>query len=336
MTKDLIANLEIGDEVRLDIYLSKELNVSRNQIEKLIENNHVFINNKLANKGGLKIKKDDFILINFPEEKKRSENFNLVDFDVPILYEDEYLLVLNKPSGLVVHEASSLDLNEPTLVDWLKSKNYSLSTLNGDERHGIVHRLDRGTTGAIVVAKDNKTHSILSEQLQDRTMGRYYIAVINKPLKEDIIVDAPIGRNPINRLQMAVVDIEKGGRSAKTLFKKYSTSNNNLEEIIVAKLYSGRTHQIRVHLKEIGRNIIGDDLYGFKKDRAKIDTIMLHANTLYFRHPKTDEILFIEAELGFDISKYIKNNFNLEIKDEKIKNIHNLFRVGNSNNRLSI
>ncbi len=315
------------DEVRLDIYLSEKLAVSRNQIEKLIENGRVLINNKIAKKGGLKIKFDDFINVEIPEEQPREKV--TVNFDIPILYEDEYLLVLNKPSGLVVHEAPSLDSKEPTLVDWLKSKNYSLSTINGDERHGIVHRLDRGTTGAIVVAKNNKTHAILSEQLQDRTMGRYYIAIINKPLKDDIVIDAPIGRHPYNRLQMAVLDIERGGRSAKTYFKKYLTSNNNLEEIIVAKLFSGRTHQIRVHLKEIGRNIIGDDLYGFKRERGKIDSIMLHANTLYFKHPQTGEVLFIEAELGSDISKHIKEKFNLEVKDEKIKNIHNLFRSGN-------
>ena len=196
---------------RIDKVLATVLKVSRNQVEKLVKDGLVSVNGKTITKNSVKVLEGDEIAYEFKEAQKREPVE--IDFDVEILYEDDYLLVINKPSGLVVHPAPSV--KEPTLVDWLVKKGISLSTISGEERHGIVHRIDKETTGALVVAKDNKTHEMLSEQLQDKSMGRYYLALIDCPLKEDVIVDKPIGRNPNNRLKM---DVVPHGKAAKTAF----------------------------------------------------------------------------------------------------------------------
>ena len=172
-------------EIRLDIFLTKQLDTTRNQIEQLIKQGFVKIQNKKKVKSGLKLKIGEKIFVTFPEVVK-TEAFK-IDFDIDIVYEDEYFMVLNKPSGVVVHTAASV--KEATLVDWLKSKNISLSTISGQERHGIVHRLDKGTSGLIVIAKTNEAHLNLSKQLENKTMGRYYLAFIDLPLKNDLIVD---------------------------------------------------------------------------------------------------------------------------------------------------
>jgi 23S rRNA pseudouridine1911/1915/1917 synthase len=250
------------------------------------------------------------IIYRFKEVEKRVPIE--VDFDVEVLYEDDYLLVVNKPSGLVVHPAPSV--KEPTLVDWLIQKGISLSTISGEERHGIVHRIDKETTGALVIAKDNKTHEKLSEQLQDKSMGRYYLALIDHPLKEDVIVDKPIGRNPKNRLKM---DVVPHGKEARTAFKKLLTSPHDTE-LITAKLFTGRTHQIRVHLNRLGRHILGDDLYGFKSKRDKIPRVYLHAYLLYLIHPATGETMEFIAPLFDDMRSYLTKYFDTELLEEKL------------------
>jgi len=220
--------------------------------------------------------------------------------------------VINKPSGLVVHPAPSV--KEPTLVDWLIHKGISLSTISGEERHGIVHRIDKETTGALVVAKDNKTHEKLSEQLQDKSMGRYYLALIDCPLKDDTIVDKPIGRNPKNRLKM---DVVPHGKNAKTAFVKLAQTIYDVE-LVAAKLFTGRTHQIRVHLNTLGRHILGDNLYGFKTKRDKIARVNLHAYLLYLVHPHTGEKMEFVAPLFDDMTDYITKYFDQELVDKKI------------------
>ncbi len=177
------------------------------------------------------------------------------------------MMVVNKPSGLVVHPAPSV--KGATLVDWLVSKGVSLSNILGKERYGIVHRIDKNTTGALVVAKTNEAHEKLSFQLRNKSMGRYYLAVIDHPLKESCIVEKPIGRSRKNRYKMDVVN---GGKDSKSAFYKLIQNDDNLE-LIVAKLFTGRTHQIRVHLKSLGRHILGDVLYGFKSKEDTIDRV---------------------------------------------------------------
>lgn len=295
---------------RLDKTLSLELKVSRNQVEKLVKDGLVSVNGKTIIKTSFKVEEGDEITYEFKEAEKREPVE--IDFDVEILYEDDSLLVVNKPSGLVVHPAPSV--KEPTLVDWLIHKGISLSTISGEERHGIVHRIDKETTGALVVAKDNKTHEALSKQLQDKSMGRYYLALIDCPLKDDTVVDKPIGRNPKNRLMMSVVP---EGKTAKTAFVKLLTSPYKVE-LIAAKLFTGRTHQIRVHLNTLGRHILGDDLYGFKTKRDKISRVNLHAYLLYLVHPENGEKMEFIAPLFDDMKLYLSKNFDQSDVDEKI------------------
>jgi len=278
------------NQERLDKFLSQKLNVSRNQVENLIKNSLVKINAKTAKKGGVKLKPGDIIEIDRPEIK--TSETKKVDFDIPVLYEDDDLIVINKPPGVVVHPAPSY--KEATLVDWLKEKGYRLSNLAGEERYGIVHRIDKETSGALVIAKNNKTHEFLASQLKDKSMGRYYLMLLNEPLKEAKCVDAPIARNPKNRIKMAVV---KGGKEAKTLFVPVY---NNLT---AAKLYTGRTHQIRVHLGKIGRYILGDETYGKKSQNTP--RVMLHAKEIYFTHPNGEKLSII-APLFDDFKNLIQ------------------------------
>jgi len=307
MSNEQFVALKAG---RIDKIVAETLDVSRNQVEKLVKDGLVSVNDKLITKTSYKVAEGDEITYMFKEAKKREPVE--IDFDVEILYEDEYLLVINKPSGLVVHPAPSV--KEATLVDWLVKKGISLSTISGEERHGIVHRIDKETTGALVVAKDNKVHEALSAQLQDKSMGRYYLALIDCPLKDDIVVDKPIGRNPSNRLKM---DVVPHGKAAKTAFKKLLTTAHGVE-LIAAKLFTGRTHQIRVHLNTLGRHILGDDLYGFKSKRDKISRVNLHAYLLYLVHPVTGEKMEFTAPLFDDMKTYMTKHFDQDEIDEKI------------------
>jgi 23S rRNA pseudouridine1911/1915/1917 synthase len=302
--------------IRLDLFLTEKLSQTRNQVVQLIEQNAVCVDNKPVCKAGLKLKPNQYVSLVFPQVK--STPAQPIDFDIDILFEDDDILVINKPSGLTVHPAPSV--KEPTLVDWLKLHNISLSTLSGEERHGIVHRLDRGTSGVMVVAKNNAAHEALSLQLQDKTMGRYYLAVVSPPLKDDLIaIDKPIGRSAHNRLKMA---ISETGKSAKTMFHKLLLSHDETSELIVCKLFTGRTHQIRVHLESISRHILGDHLYGTSTKDGKIQHILLHAYRLYLIHPISGEALSFEAPLDETLSDYCTKNFNPKELHETLHQIH--------------
>ena len=307
MNKTFIAE----EETRLDKYLSKQLNETRNQIEQLIKKEFVKVDGKIKSKTGLKLKINQEIEVTFPSVEKKE--IQKVDFDVEIIYEDDYMLVLNKPSNLVVHDAPSV--NEATLVDWLKQKNISLSTISGEERHGIVHRLDKGTSGVMVVAKTNEAHVGLSKQLEDKSMGRIYLAITDLPLKDNQIIEGPIARSPNNRLKMAIVE---NGKSAKSAFLKLDLSKNEKLELISAKLFTGRIHQIRVHLSSINRHILGDNLYGFKGELNKINRVYLHAYNLYLIHPITNEKMNFVANVPCDMNDFLNKHFNTESINEKI------------------
>jgi len=273
------------------------------------------VNSKTITKPSFKVSNDDKIEyeIQTLEEPKEYE----VDFDVEIIYEDDEILVVNKPPHLVVHSAPSV--KEATLVDWLKSKNIRLSTISGEVRHGIVHRIDKETSGALVIAKTNEAHQFLSEQLSDKSMGRYYLAIIDLPLKEDCEIDRPIGRNPKNRLKNAIIPT---GKIAKTRFVKLCGEK---EELIACKLFTGRTHQIRVHLNSINRHIIGDELYGAKQSSERI---LLHAYILYLIHPKTKKLMQFTAPLFEDMKDKI-NQICKEETDEKLNENYIIDRFAN-------
>jgi len=295
---------------RLDKVLSQYLNKSRNQIEQLIKEGLVKVNGRVVVKTSFKVILDDKIEYEFktaiPKEKV------VVDFDVEVLYEDDVMMVVNKPSGLVVHPAPSV--KEATLVDWLIQRGISLSTLAGEERHGIVHRIDKETTGALVIAKTNEAHQKLSEQLKDKSMGRYYLALIDCPLKDSGIVEKPIGRSINNRLKM---DVIPNGKEAKSAFYKIDESDTKVE-LIAVKLFTGRTHQIRVHLNSLGRHILGDVLYGFKSKRDTINRVYLHAYKLYLTHPSSGERVEFVAPLFSDMRYFIDKNFNQGEINERI------------------
>ena len=421
---------------RLDVFLSSQLGISRNQISSLIKSAAVRVDGAVQTKPGYKLAAGELVRIDYPASAPQQTSAERLNFDVEILYEDDDLLVVNKPAGLTVHPAASV--KEPTLVDWLKSRGYLLSTLGGELRAGIVHRLDKLTSGALLVAKNNAAHAALSAQLSDKSMGRIYLALIDLPLKEPCVIERPIARNPANRLKMGIVP---GGRSAKSAFyeilsgaeltelqnsaqkrdeildasngtaagksagaDKISTTdasaskNAGMDEIlndyagadnaneisnscmqsadkisiqsvdkipsshadnadkiltakmsadqtraarlaenkvlnfknpaqnqilppinpksfnlVAAKLFTGRTHQIRVHLSSINRHILGDHLYGFKSENAKISRILLHAYLLYFIHPRSGKEVKICAGLP---SEFLNFTTNQKVKDE--------------------
>lgn len=311
-----------NENIRLDIFLAQKLRQSRNQIALLIENDGVFVNSKIQNKNSFKLKFGDKISIKTPLIKETQIKYE-VNFDLEILYEDENLLVLNKIPNLVVHGATSV--KEATLVDWLIAKKYTLSDLGGQIRAGLVHRLDKDTSGAIIIAKNNFAHQKLSEQLQNKTLGRIYLALIDLPLKEDkIIITKALMRSSANAIKkMAVPEGTKGSKEAKSAFVNLLTCEDFT--LIAAKLFTGRTHQIRAHLASLTRHILGDYLYGYKgKERFRI---MLHAYFLYFIHPLTKEKIFIKAPLMQDFKTLLENKFTLGEIDEKItlKSLLSLF-----------
>ncbi|MEN8304349.1 MAG: RluA family pseudouridine synthase [Campylobacterota bacterium] len=306
-TKNYICN----EAERLDTFLASQIGQTRSQVAQLIKQECIWIDGKKVSRPGVKLKPNQTIKVEFPEAKQ--EKALEVDFDVEILYEDDDVLVINKPSGVTVHPAPSV--KEATLVDWLKHKGIRLSTISGEERHGIVHRLDKGTSGTMVVAKNNEAHEFLSQQLQDKSMGRYYIAVISPPLKDDItVIESNIGRSSNNRLKMAC-GLEHG-KYAKTMFKQLALSHDEKNQLIACKLFTGRTHQIRVHLESLNRHILGDHIYGLNPKAQKAERILLHAYIIYFIHPTTKERLSFRAEFDDIMKENIDKKFNLEIINE--------------------
>jgi len=296
---------------RLDTFLSNEIGQTRSQIAHLIKQDCVLVDGKKVPRPGVKLKAGQKVKVEFPEAK--IEKALAVDFDVEILYEDDDVLVINKPSGVTVHPAPSV--KEATLVDWLKHKGIRLSTISGEERHGIVHRLDKGTSGTMVIAKNNEAHEFLSLQLQDKSMGRYYVAVITPPLKDDITeIESNIGRSANNRLKMAC-GLEHG-KYAKTAFKQLALSADEKQQLIACKLFTGRTHQIRVHLESVNRHIIGDHIYALNPKVEKAERILLHAYIIYFIHPTTKEKLLFKASFDEIMQDSLEKKFKKEILNE--------------------
>ena len=304
------------DIQRLDTFLASEIGQTRSQITHLIKQGCVLVENKKITRPGVKLKLGQIVQVEFPEAKQ--EKALDVDFDVEILYEDDDVLVINKPSGVTVHPAPSV--KDATLVDWLKHKGIRLSTISGEERHGIVHRLDKGTSGTMVVAKNNEAHEFLSQQLQDKSMGRYYVAVLTPSLKEDITtIECNIGRSPSNRLKMACSET---GKYAKTQFASLLPSEDETTQLVACKLFTGRTHQIRVHLESINRHILGDHIYGLAPRQEKSERVLLHAYMIYFIHPTTKKKVSFVAKLDDVMQDYLDKKFNSEQINEVMDTEH--------------
>ena len=296
--KNVIVN-ENDKGKRLDIYIAENFNeLSRTMIKKLIESNNILVNDK-SEKVSYKVQANDNISIDVPEAKETKLKAQEIPLD--IIYEDSDIIVVNKPKGMVVHPANGNP--DGTLVNAILSicKN-SLSGIGGELRPGIVHRLDKDTSGLIIVAKNDKAHINMSEQIKERNVKKTYIALVrgNVP-EEEATINMPIGRSTKDRNKMAVT---KNGKQAITHFKVLKRySKYTLLEI---KIETGRTHQIRVHMAEIGYPVVGDAVYSNGKNEFGIEGQMLHAYKLEFMHPITNKHMELTAPLPQYFEKILK------------------------------
>ncbi len=273
---------------RADVFLSENTDFSRSHLKKLADDGFITVNGEKC-KFSKPLKISDVIVLTVPQEK----NLDVVPKNIPvkIIYQDDDVAVIDKPQGMTVHAGNGT--NGDTLVNALLYHLSSLSGINGVIRPGIVHRIDKNTSGLLVVAKNDRAHLAISKQLEDKTCNRKYVALLEGVLKEDSgVIETQIGRNPKDRTKMAVV---KNGRTAITEFKVLKRyAEYTLCEF---SLKTGRTHQIRVHAKYIGHPIVGDPEYGIKNQKFKLNGQLLHAKELTFVHPSTGETVTFNSPL---------------------------------------
>ena len=274
---------------RLDKYISDVSDLSRNHAAKLCEDGFVTLAGKPLTKK-YKITGGEEITVTIPEPEEMTAQPE--DIPLDIVYEDDDVIVVNKPQGMCVHPA--VGNKSGTLVNGLMYHcKGSLSAINGVIRPGIVHRIDKDTSGLLIAAKNDKAHLALSEQLKERKPMRKYTALVNGNIKEDEgTINKPIARHPSDRKKMAIV---RGGREAVTHFKVLERFGGYT--LVECTLETGRTHQIRVHMASIGHSIFGDPLYGVKKEKFSLDGQLLHARTIGFIHPSTGETMEFTSEL---------------------------------------
>ena len=276
---------------RLDAYLARAVEeLTRSSAQKLIEEGCVSRNGKPAKKND-KLNMGDEITLTIPEPK--AVDIVPTEMDLDIVYEDEDVVVLNKPKGLVVHPAAGH--SDDTLVNGLLyALGDQLSGINGELRPGIVHRIDKDTSGLLAVAKNDFAHRILASQLKDHTMARTYEAIVCGSFREDSgTVNAPIGRHPSDRKKMCVT--ERNSKEAVTHWEVVARYRGYTH--VRCRLETGRTHQIRVHMAHIGHPILGDTVYGHKKPELGQSSQCLHAGALCFRHPRSERPVMVFAPL---------------------------------------
>ena len=273
---------------RLDVFLSEKLDKTRSAVKKLVDDGVVTVNGNKV-KAGRTLKIGEEISVNIPDPVKLDLEAENIPLD--IIYQDKDIAIINKPQGMTVHAGNGT--HGSTLVNALLYHLDSLSGINGVIRPGIVHRIDKDTSGLLVVAKNDAAHLSLSEQIKNKTCHRIYLALLEGAVKQnDGVIDTFIGRSDKNRTMMAVKD---SGRRAVTHFKVLK----RYKEFTFAefKLETGRTHQIRVHCKYIGHPIVGDPVYGYEKQKFKLNGQLLHACKLELTHPSTGERMSFEAPL---------------------------------------
>lgn len=298
MNKYIISSNESG--LRLDKCLSLLMeSASRSKIQEYIDNGLVLVNGK-NEKASFKLSENDEVIVN--DIPKKENTLIPKDIKLDIVYEDDDLLVINKPKGMVTHPGNGNE--EDTLANAVSFYSNSLSHVNGDFRPGIVHRLDKDTSGLLVVAKNDEAHAFLANQLSDHTLGRlYYALVLGNIVEEEGVIIAPIGRDKQNRLKMAV-DI-KNGKEAETSFKVIERFNGFT--LIECKLKTGRTHQIRVHLDYIGHPVIGDPVYGKGNRKLYNDGQLLFAHKISFIRPSDKKMVTFDAPIP-DYFQEVLNN----------------------------
>lgn len=285
---------------RLDVFLTNAIpDMSRSRIQSLIKEQKILVNQNIINKN-FKLKKDDLITIFL--EKNKELDIKPENIPLNIIYEDDDIILINKPQNMVVHPAAGNYTG--TLVNALMFHcKQNLSGINGILRPGIVHRIDKDTSGILVVAKNDNAHQKLASQLATHSMTRIYYAIVKGILKDDFgTINAPIGRHPIERKKMAVIN--KNSKAAITHY----TVLERLKQYTLIKLQleTGRTHQIRVHMAHIGHPLLGDEVYGAKKQPFKLLGQVLHAKTLGFIHPTKNEYI----EFNTDLPEYFSNIIN--------------------------
>ena len=291
----VINNIQVSkNSDRLDRYLSQELSdLSRSRIQQLIEQGHVQINNLICTSKKINLKTGDLITLEIPA----TQPLELIAENIPldILYEDDELIILNKPAGLVVHPAPGHP--DGTLVNAILAHCPNLPGIGGIQRPGIVHRLDKDTTGAIAIAKTDLAYQHLQAQLQAKTARREYLGLIyGVPKTETGSIDLPIGRNPQDRKRMAIVSIEDGGRNAVTHWRVKERFGNYT--LIHFQLETGRTHQIRVHSAKMGHPLVGDPIYSSGHSLGvNLPGQALHAWKLQLQHPVSGNLVEVTAPL---------------------------------------
>ena len=299
-----VEKLEAGK--RIDTYIPSKSEYSRAMIQKMMDNGNILVNGKKV-KVSYKVQADDEITIK--EQAAKEISLEAQDIPIEVLYEDNDIIVVNKPKGKVVHPANGNP--DGTLVNAIMSIcKDSLSGIGGEIRPGIVHRLDKDTSGALIVAKNDKSHIKMSEQIKNHEVEKTYIALVKGFVKEnEATIDMPIGRSLKDRKKMAV---RKEGKNAVTHFKVIERFPNYT--LLEVKIETGRTHQIRVHLSEIGYPIVGDEVYSNGKNEWNIHGQCLHAKSLKFKHPITEKEMCIEAPIPEYFQNIIKE---LEEKNKK-------------------
>lgn len=286
------------ENVRIDQYLTEELDISRSKVQRLIKDEKVSVNGKIIS-NNYKVKLNDEIDID--DELDFEINIEAENIPLDIVYEDEYLLIVNKASGMVVHPAPGN--YSGTLVNALMGK-FNLS--NDKIRPGIVHRIDKDTSGLLVVAKDDKTHELLGDMIKNKDVERLYYAVVDGVIKHETgTIDAPIGRDPNNRQKMKVTD--ENSKDAITHFRVLKRFND--ATLIECKLETGRTHQIRVHMNYIGFPICNDPVYGRGKKTTPFGQ-MLHSKSIRFTHPITKKEIYFESDVPQEFKDFLKNKEN--------------------------
>ena len=284
---------------RLDAFVANSINsLSRTMVKKLIEEDNITVNGKKT-KVSYKVQTNDVIEVNIPEAKE----LDIIAQDIPIevVYEDSDIIVVNKPKGLVVHPANGNW--DGTLVNAIMAKcKDSLSGIGGEIRPGIVHRLDKDTSGLLIIAKNDEAHLNMSNQIKNREVKKIYYALVRGVVPEnEATINMPIGRSTKDRKKMAVT---KDGKEAVTHFKVIQRfSKYTLLEV---KIDTGRTHQIRVHLSEIGYPVVGDEVYSNGKNEFGVKGQLLHAKSLDFKHPITGKEMHLEAELPEEFKEVLE------------------------------